>query len=66
MRTHGDTSSGTTTNLVGGIEAIADIGGERCFALIGRCRDDPDPSVRKNVDYWIRELKFAMSKGTSE
>jgi HEAT repeat protein len=46
---------------IAGIEALAEIGGERCLAAIRQCLDDPAPRVREIVAYWLQESKTAST-----
>jgi HEAT repeat protein len=42
---------------IAAIEALAEIGGERCLALIRQRPGDPSPGVRENATYWVQELQ---------
>ena len=42
---------------IAAIEALAQIGGSDCLALIQRCLQDPVPQVRETADNWAKEME---------
>jgi HEAT repeat protein len=42
---------------IAAIEALAQLGGSDCLALLQPCLQDPVPEVRETAEYWIEEMR---------
>ncbi len=47
---------------IAGIEALAELGTQRCLEVIEGCLKDVSAPVRKNADYWHQDLTKALSR----